>query len=65
MNYHPTGLGATRVEVEVEGKKQWMNPLVQGRGRLTYSKGRMGKAFDVQKEWKALDDLVPMDEKGY
>ena len=65
VNYHPTGLGATRKEVTVDGKKVWMNPLVQGRGRLTYSKGRMGRKYDNGKEWIALENTLSMDEKGY
>lgn len=38
VNYHPTGIGATALEAEVGGKKAWMNPLVQVKGPLRYSK---------------------------
>lgn len=64
MNYHPTGLGATRKEVTIDGKKVWMNPLVQGRGRLTYSKGRMGRSYNTEKEWVAFDNMLTADEKA-
>jgi heme-degrading monooxygenase HmoA len=62
VNYHPTGLGATRKEVSVGGEKVWMNPLVKGRGRLTYSKGRMGRPYSSEKEWVALEKTLTTDE---
>jgi len=63
LNYHPTGLGATAVEVERDGKNVWVNPLVKGTGKLTYSKGRMGKVFSYDSEWKAYDDTLGVGEK--
>ena len=62
MNYHPTGLGATNKEVTVDGKKVWMNPLVLGKGRLTYSKGRMGRPYG-EKEWPAFENTLAPEEK--
>ena len=63
VNYHPTGIGATRKEVTVDGEKVWMNPLVQGKGRLTYSKGRMGKAFSTDKEWQSFHSVLDAEAK--
>lgn len=57
VNYHLTGLGATRKEVDLDGQKVWMNPLVQAKGKLRYSKGRMGRPFG-DKEWTAFDDAM-------
>ena len=56
------GLGATTKEVEIDGKKVWVNPLVKGKGRLNYSKGRMGRPFG-SKEWEAFDKTHGEDEK--
>ena len=64
VNYHPTGLGATRKEVGVRGERVWVNPLVRGRGRLTYSKGRMGRAFSREEEWVALEKTLGVEEKA-
>ena len=64
MNYHPTGLGATRKEVSVGGEKGWMNPLVKGKGRLTYSKGRMGRPYSNEKEWVAFENTLGADDKA-
>ncbi len=58
VNYHPTGLGATFKEVEVDGVKKWASPLVEGKGKLTYSKGRMGRKFDEEKEWTAFEKTM-------
>ena len=63
VNYHPTGLSAATIETERDGKKVWVNPLVKGNGRLTYSKGRMGKVFSPETEWKAYDDALTAEEK--
>ncbi|OAK97757.1 hypothetical protein IQ06DRAFT_358038 [Phaeosphaeriaceae sp. SRC1lsM3a] len=53
INYHPTGLGSASKEVtDVDGRKTWVNPLVKAKGKLAYSKGRMGRAFG-DKEWEA------------
>ncbi|KAH8728468.1 hypothetical protein GQ44DRAFT_724463 [Phaeosphaeriaceae sp. PMI808] len=54
LNYFPTGLGATSMEVTgPEGEKEWVNPLVKAKGKLVYSKGRMGRAYN-DKEWEAF-----------
>lgn len=55
VNYHPTGLGATTKEVEVDGERVWMSPLVQGKGQLRYSAGRLGRKFEVEREWRAFE----------
>ena len=65
VNYHPTGLGATFTEAEVEGKKVWMSPLVKGKGPMMYSKGRMGKAMDEKTEWSAFAKEIENKEGGY
>ena len=63
INYHPTGLGAASKEVELEkGGKVWMNPLVQGRGQLNYSRGRMGLALK-DNEWNAFEETLGPEEK--
>ena len=63
INYHPTGLGRTNKEVTVDGKtKVWMSPLVQGKGKLNYSKGRMGRPFG-EKEWLPFENTLTADEK--
>jgi len=62
INYAPTGLGATSKMTMVDGKQVWANPLVRGKGRLSYSKGRMGKAFDNESEWQAYEKVLT-DEK--
>ena len=58
VNYHPTGLGATFTEANVKGEKVWMSPLVEGKGKLAYSKGRMGKPLDQEKEWAAFEGTL-------
>lgn len=46
------GIGATSKEVlGPDGKKSWVNPLVQLGGKMSYSKGRMGREFG-DNEWK-------------
>jgi len=62
QNYAPTGLGATTKQTMVDGAQTWANPLVRGKGRLSYSKGRMGRSFDNKTEWKAYDKILT-DEK--
>lgn len=62
INYHPTGLGATNKEVNLDGKKVWMNPLVQGKGKLTYSKGRMGHSYG-DKEWMAFENTLTSEDR--
>ena len=60
VNYHPTGLGATSIEVpsvEKDGKSSWYSPLVQGKGPLRYSKGRMGRTFGEKQEWPEFEKL--------
>ena len=57
VNYHPTGIGATTREAEIDGKKVWMNPLVHAKGPLRYSKGRMGRPFG-EKEWVAFENMT-------
>jgi hypothetical protein len=62
VNYHRTGLGATSMPVELEdGKKVWVNPLIEGKGRLSYSKGRMGKAFGRKDKWVAYEKTLEID----
>ncbi|KAK5162868.1 uncharacterized protein LTR77_011125 [Saxophila tyrrhenica] len=56
INYHPTGLGATFTEAEVDGEKVWVSPLVEGKGKMRYSKGRMGRQFSEEKEWAAFEE---------
>ncbi|KAJ4341635.1 hypothetical protein N0V87_001650 [Didymella glomerata] len=52
INYPPVGLGATTKEVTgPDGKKSWVNPLVKLGGKISYSKGRMGREFG-DNEWK-------------
>lgn len=63
LNYHPTGLGATFTEANVEGEKVWMSPLVEGKGKMMYSKGRMGKAFSEKSEWTAFEETVGGEER--
>lgn len=58
VNYHPTGMGATFTEANVNGEKMWMSPLVQGKGRLTYSKGRMGRPLNEKNEWTAFEETL-------
>ena len=57
VNYHPTGLGATFTEANVKGEKKWMSPLVKGRGKLAYSKGRMGREYG-DNEWTAYEETL-------
>ncbi|KAF2158452.1 hypothetical protein M409DRAFT_31031 [Zasmidium cellare ATCC 36951] len=61
MNHHPTGLGATSKEVEINGNKVWMNPLVRAKGPLLWSKGRMGKESGA-KDWQEFHDAVVQEE---
>lgn len=67
VNYHPTGLGATFTEARVgkEGERVWMSPLVQGKGRLTYSKGRMGRGLDEKTEWAAFEETLGKEDGRY
>lgn len=65
VNYHPTGLGATFTEATVKGEKLWMSPLVKGKGPLTYSKGRMGKKFDLGSEWEAFEGTLGGEDGKY
>lgn len=64
INYHPTGLGAAFSEGTVKDergeRKVWMSPLVKGKGQLTYSKGRMGKA-PSDKEWVAYQEMLDVE----
>lgn len=63
-NYHPTGMGKTSKEVVGEdGRSVWMNPLVRIGGQMRYSKGRMGRKFDLKREWGAMEELSE-EEKG-
>ncbi|KAH6637450.1 hypothetical protein C7974DRAFT_374141 [Boeremia exigua] len=53
INYAPVGLGATSKEVTgSDGKKAWVNPLVRATGKLSHSKGRMGRTYDNNEEEK-------------
>lgn len=63
VNYHPTGLGATSQEVNIDGKQVWTSPLVECKGQLRYSKGRMGRPFG-DKEWVALENTLTAEEKA-
>lgn len=63
INYHPTGLGQTTTEANIDGRKLWVNPLVRGKGRLNYSKGRMGRIYDPDSEWTAYDKTLSEEEK--
>jgi len=52
------GLGSTTKEVTgPDGNKVWMSPLVKGRGKMAYSKGRMGRAYG-EKEWEAYEEML-------
>lgn len=43
VNYQPTGQGATRYKVNVDGQEKWASPLVDAdKGSLRTSKGRLG-----------------------
>jgi hypothetical protein len=56
------GLGSTSKEVVgVDGKKEWVNPLVRGKGKLAYSKGRMGRAYG-DKEWEAYGSTLGAED---
>lgn len=61
LNYHPTGLGATSKEVDINGQKTWANPLVRAKGPLLRSSGRMGKDF-VTKDWPEFHNVVVQEE---
>jgi hypothetical protein len=53
-----TGLGTTTKEVTgPDGKKVWMSPLVRGKGKMSYSKGRMGRAYGDD-EWVAYEKML-------
>ncbi|ORY10973.1 hypothetical protein BCR34DRAFT_336590 [Clohesyomyces aquaticus] len=58
VNYQPTGMGATTKEVKnADGTKSWVNPLVKVKGKLNYSKGRMGRAFGAN-EWDIMETMT-------
>lgn len=40
----------------------WINPLVKGKGKLTYSKGRMGRSFGSD-EWASHEKTLHEEEK--
>jgi heme-degrading monooxygenase HmoA len=57
------GLGSTTKEVvRADGKSEWVSPLVRAKGKLAYSKGRMGREFD-EKEWEAFGATMGDEEK--
>jgi hypothetical protein len=57
------GMGTTTKEVVgAEGKKEWASPLVRAKGKLVYSKGRMGRAHG-DKEWEAFGATFDDEEK--
>ncbi|KAF7198632.1 Monooxygenase [Pseudocercospora fuligena] len=62
-NYHPTGLGATTKQATVNGQQVWVNPLVRGKGKLVYSKGRMGRTI-ANNEWDAFEQRLDAEEKA-
>jgi hypothetical protein len=78
LNYQPTGklkrfggmcawlmsagLASTTKEVVQEGKSEWVSPLVRVKGKLNYSKGRMGREYG-EKEWEASENTMGYDEK--
>lgn len=52
------GLGSASKEVtDASGRKTWVNPLVKAKGKLLYSKGRMGRAFG-DKEWEERAAII-------
>jgi hypothetical protein len=56
------GIGATTKEVTgADGRKEWVNPLVRAKGKLAYSKGRMGRAYG-DKEWEAFGATLGADD---
>jgi hypothetical protein len=55
------GLASTTKEVVTEGKSEWASPLVRVKGKLNYSKGRMGKEYG-EKEWEASEETRGMYE---
>jgi hypothetical protein len=56
------GIGATTKEVTgADGRKEWVNPLVRAKGKLAYSKGRMGRAYG-DKEWEAFGATLRADD---
>ncbi|EMC99306.1 hypothetical protein BAUCODRAFT_31625 [Baudoinia panamericana UAMH 10762] len=64
-NYAPTGLGrVTKAATTVDGNEVWLNTLVKGKGRLAYSKGRMGRVYDQQSEWSAFDSTLNAEERA-
>jgi hypothetical protein len=57
-----SGLGATSKEVTgLDGRREWVNPLVKAKGKLVYSKGRMGRAYG-EKEWEAFGATLSSEE---
>lgn len=64
LNYHPTGLGATTKEALINGKPTWLNPQVRAKGRLNYSKGRMGRVYDTESEWIPYEKALGATEKA-
>lgn len=65
VNYHPTGLGATTAPVAMDdGSTVWVNSLVEGKGKLAYSRGRMGREFAREKEWEAYEKTLAVND-GY
>lgn len=64
VDYHPTDLGATFTEATSRGEKVWMSSLVKEKERLTYSKGRMGKLVDEEKEWTAFEETLDERDGG-
>lgn len=69
INYHPTGLAATFKQTTIDdgqGGKQkvWSSPLVEGKGQLRYSKGRMGKGFG-ETEWPAYEKTESVEDGAY
>jgi hypothetical protein len=58
-----TGLGqTTKAVVGSDGKKVWVSPLVRGKGKLAYSKGRMGRSFG-DKEWEAFGATLGIEDQ--
>lgn len=56
------GLGSTTKEVTgKDGRKEWVSPLVKAKGKLLYSKGRMGRAYGAN-EWEAYEEMVKLEE---
>ncbi|KAF2032984.1 hypothetical protein EK21DRAFT_59592, partial [Setomelanomma holmii] len=63
LNYHPTGMASTTKEVQgKDGRKEWVSPLVKAKGKLLYSKGRMGRTYG-DNEWDAYEEMVKKEEE--